>query len=174
MHRHSHTGLALAAAALFVLGCDAGDAPDAADDPADAPAGAVEAPAELAPVNRSGVTGTVRADHGDDETTVTIEVAGLEPGAVYPAHIHTGRCVAGGPVALPLGRMTATQDGTGRLTTRIAASQLQPDQPAFVQVHESSGSVVACADLSSHEGDVQPVTDRRPGADTPGEAEGGA
>lgn len=160
---------ALAAATLFILGCDAGDAGDPEDRDAprpgmdaatgDAATGAA-GPAEFAPVNRSGVRGTVEADHEEDAVTVTVQLAGLDPGSVYPVHIHTGRCAAGGPVAVPLGRITARADSTGRLTTRADGSGLGAGDPAFVQVHAPEGAAVACADLAGHERGPQPLTDR--------------
>ena len=162
MHRAWPNGIALAVTILLAAGCDAGDSPDAAEGPAQE-AGA----AELAPVNRSGVTGTVRADHDGDEVTVTVEVAGLEAGGEYPAHIHSGRCAAGGPVAVPLGRITAGEDGTGRLTTRVAAAELGAEDAAFVQVHGADGAVVACADLGGHGDGEQPLTERIDSAAAP-------
>lgn len=154
MHRFPLRPLALATAALFALGCDAGDAPLTDDSPAVDD----EAPADFAPVNRSGITGTVTADHDEGEATVTVELAGLEPGAAYPVHIHTGRCAAGGPVAAPLGRITARADSTGRLNARVTAAQMG-DQPAFVQAHDASGAAVTCADLPGHGGEADPLTE---------------
>lgn len=155
MHRFPLRPLALATACLIALGCEAGEAPVSGD----ASAVAEDASAEFAPVNRSGVTGTVTADHDEEEATVTVELAGLEPGATYPVHIHTGRCAAGGPVAAPLGRITARPDSTGRLNTRVTAAQMG-DQPAFVQAHDESGSAVSCADLPGHDREADPLTER--------------
>lgn len=143
------------AAVLLVLGCDAGDAPLSEDTPAVTN----DASVEFAPVNRSGITGTVTADHDDEHATVTVELAGLEPGATYPVHIHTGRCAAGGPVAAPLGRITARADSTGRLNARVTDAQMG-DEPAFVQAHDPSGAAVSCADLPGHEAEAEPLTER--------------
>ena len=154
MHRFLPRTLAVAMATLITLGCDAGDAPPAEDT-----AVAEDASVEFASVDRSGITGTVSADHDDEEATVTVELSGLEPGAVYPVHIHTGRCSAGGPVAAPLGRITARGDSTGRLNARVTQAQMG-DEPAFVQAHDPSGAAVACADLAGHAQGDTPMSER--------------
>lgn len=155
MHAFALPRFALAATLLLAIGCEAPDREAAADG---RPVG--DAAAELAPVNQSGVTGSVRAEHGDDEAEVTVELAGLQPSATYGVHVHTGRCAAGGPVAAPLGDVSAGSDGTARLTAEVAGSQLGPDDPAFIQVEDASGSAVACADLPGHDRGEQPLTDR--------------
>jgi CHRD domain len=160
MHRRPLARLGLAAAVVLVLGCEAGDTLEQED--AGAAAAPSDAAADFAPVNRSGITGTVEADHDGDDVTVTVELAGLEAGTEYPVHIHAGRCAAGGPVAVPLGRIAARPDGTGRLTTRADGSGLGAGEPAFVQVHGPGGGAVACADLEGHERGPQPLTDRLP------------
>lgn len=160
--------LTLATASLIALGCDAGDAPLAEDDAVVAE----DASVEFAPVNRSGITGTVTADHDEEQATVTIELTGLEPGATYPVHLHTGRCAAGGPVAAPLGRITAGADSTGRLNARVTAGQMG-DQPAFVQAHDATGAAVSCADLPGHAREEDPLTERvDPDSAHAGHAEG--
>jgi hypothetical protein len=131
--------LAMAALALCAA-CEPAGAPGAAARAADQ--------ADFAPVNRSDVTGTVGVERDDGEAIVTIELVGLRPGAVYPAHVHDGRCAAGGTVAAPLGRITAGRDGRGRLRTRVAGTALAPDRPAFVQIQTEDGTALACADLS--------------------------
>ena len=158
MHRPLQSA-ALVAAALLSIGCDAGDAPETAVD--DTPDGAAADAVEFASVNRSGIQGTVTASHEGDDATVTVTLEGLEPGVAYPVHIHGGRCAAGGPVEVPLGRITASAEGTGRLTSRVAGSDLSPDRPAFVQAHGPDGAAVACADIAGHEGAV-PLTERAP------------
>ena len=140
---------ALPAATLFALlalvpACDDGGARAPADAPADQPAGEGAA---IAPINRSGIAGTVRVERGDDETTVTLQLEGLTAGVEYPAHVHEGRCSAGGPVAAPLGRVRAGADGTGRLATRVSTATMPADTAGFVQVHGPDGAAVACADL---------------------------
>ncbi|HUG41119.1 MAG TPA: hypothetical protein VMM12_11570 [Longimicrobiales bacterium] len=134
--------LAVVAALLLLPACEA---PAPGDGAADA-----DASADFAPVDRSGVTGTVRAEHEEDEAAVTVELAGLQPGTVYTVHIHTGRCSAGGLVAATLGDVTAGSDGTGRLSATVAGSPLGPDSPAFVQALDAAGDPVACADLPGH------------------------
>lgn len=171
MHRIRLSSLVIAVALPLSAGCDAG-----ADDTAPGDrAGDPDAAIELAPVDRSGVTGTVRADHGDEETRVALTLDGLTAGGAYEAHIHSGRCAAGGPVAAPIGSVTAEQDGTARLTREVSSSRLDPDQPAFVQVHDAAGEAVACADLPGHGDGDHALTDRAPTAspsDTAGRRDG--
>ena len=105
--------------------------------------------AAIAPINRSGIAGTVRVERGDDETTVTLELEGLAAGVEYPAHVHEGRCSAGGPVAAPLGRVRAGADGTGRLATRVSTATMPADTAGFVQVHGPDGAAVAWLTVES-------------------------
>lgn len=161
MRRLSATAAALLAA-ILVLGCEAGDAPPAdtpgttgsPDHPgaaATAPAGDLAGrggPAALAPINRSGITGTVETAESGDEVTLTVRVDGLEPSVTYPVRVYSGRCATGGAVAAPLGRLTGGSDGTARVTTRVARETVAGDS-AFVQVHGSRGAAVACADLDA-------------------------
>lgn len=134
---------------MFIVsaGCDAGNGGDAA------PIGAAQVDAaEFAPVNRSDITGTVQLEEEDDQATITVALVGLEAGVEYPVHVHTGRCAAGGAVAVPLGQVTGEEDGRGQLTTRVALTALQGDQHVFVQAHGPSGGAVACADLGGGDG----------------------
>lgn len=142
-----------------VAACEAADRPDGSPAEADTALGAL-GPAEFAPVNQSGVTGTVRVEEDDDELTVTIELVGLEAGVVYATHLHTGRCAAGGPAAATLGRITGGEDGRGRLTTSVAAADVPPGDPVFVQAVGSGGDAVACADVGGNEDPEAPRTDR--------------
>lgn len=124
----------------------------------------VDADAELAPIDRSGITGTVRGDADGDGASIDLEVEGLEPGSVYPAHIHSGRCAAGGPVVVALGRIDAEDDGSAELSARVEESELPADEPLFVQVHDPDGNAVACADLADG-GTGGGLTDRAEDAD---------
>lgn len=154
--------VALVLIPLFAA-CDAGDTGDTGADagPGSDPAARSAAPSappetevELAAVDHSGITGAVGADRDDEQVTVSVSVEGLEPGVDYPAHVHDGRCVAGGPVRFPLGRITADDDGTGRSTTRIPAAELPAAGSLFVQVHGEGGRAVACADLPAGGGEA--------------------
>lgn len=137
--------LALLAFVPLGIGCEAGGGSGTPDGAA-AFLGQLGA-AEFAPVNQSDITGTVRFEEEDDGVSATIELVGLQPGAAYPASLHTGRCAAGGPVAAPLGPVTAGEDGRGRLTAPIEAAGLEAGEPVFVQAVGPEGDAVACADM---------------------------
>jgi hypothetical protein len=109
---------------------------------------------ELAAVDHSGISGRVESVRDDEAVTITLSVEGLEPGLTYPAHVHQGRCVAGGPVLVSLEEIVSDGSGTARASTRIAADQLPEAQQAFVQVHGQDGSAVACADLAEATSDA--------------------
>ncbi len=146
-------------AALLVLGgCDAGEeaertAPASGADRGADTAAAVEPDREGAPlsaINRSTVQGTAAVVRESGEAEVRLDVQGLEPGLRYSAHVHEGRCATGGPIRLPLGRVTADEDGAGALRMRVAGDRL-PGSGLFVQVHAPTGEPVACADVDGPE-----------------------
>jgi hypothetical protein len=156
-HRLASLGLV---AFIALAGCDAGDAgaddeaaanPEGAAERRDA-AGDDEPRVELAPINQSGITGEAAFDRDGDQLTVNVSLEGLEPGAQYPAHLHDGRCAAGGPVRLPLGDVTAGEDGAGSLRMRLSGERVQAGEAVFVQVHGTDGQPVACADLGDDDG----------------------
>lgn len=115
----------------------------------DSAAAAAGAPVlvQLAAVGNSGVSGEATAKHSATDVTVDIKINGVKGTAAYPAHIHAGTCVQGGAVAAPL---TSVAASNGQSTTTVAASKLNPAQPSFVQVHEPSGTPVACGDMPGH------------------------
>lgn len=150
------------AAALVLGGCDAGGeaeraGSEAAAESAESAVGEVgETPRDSAPgpqsatlssVNRSDVRGTAGVDRDGDDAVVRLDVEGLEPGQRYSAHVHEGRCATGGPIRLPLGRITADEGGSGGVRMRVAGNRL-PDAGLFVQIHAPSGEPVACADVN--------------------------
>jgi hypothetical protein len=102
----------------------------------------------LAPLNRSDVNGTAVVHREGGEAAVRLDVEGLEPGARYAAHVHEGRCATGGPIRLPLGRITADEDGAGAIRMRVDTSRL-PRSDLFIQLHAPGGAPVACADVDS-------------------------
>ena len=141
--------------------CDtAGDADDApadsaafadttaADSLADMPTGPEVT--NLDDVNDSGIEGEATATHSQQEVTVSILLKGDKAKAdqSYPAHIHTGTCKDGGPVAVELGTVQNLQS-----SKTVSLSSLPANQPAFVQVHGADGKPVACGDMKGHEGD---------------------
>lgn len=104
---------------------------------------------ELDDVNDSGISGEATATHSQNEVTVSILLKdGAKPDVNYPAHIHTGTCKDGGPVAVELGTVQNLQS-----TKTVPLSSLPSGQPAFVQVHGADGKPVACGNMKGHEGD---------------------
>ena len=141
--------------------CDtAGDADDApadsaafgdttaADSLADMPTGPEVT--NLDDVNDSNIEGEATATHSQQEVTVSILLKGdgAKADQSYPAHIHTGTCKDGGPVAVELGTVQNLQS-----SKTVPLSSLPANQPAFVQVHGADGKPVACGDMKGHDGD---------------------
>jgi type IV pilus biogenesis protein CpaD/CtpE len=151
---------ALCLVTFLMVGCAQTEdeyADDAAAEPAEMPAPAPSdaitpdagpsAPVvtQLEAKNNSGITGDVTATHTASDVTVQISLNGATEGTTYPAHIHTGTCESGGPVAVELTAVSA-----GQSSTTVENSRLPADQPAFVQVHDAGGNPVACSDLEGH------------------------
>ena len=157
----------LALSVLFALAaCEretAENADTAADTVADTLArgdSAMDMPAEptttdLDEVDNSGISGEAVATHSQNEVTVSILLKeGGKPNVSYPAHIHTGNCKDGGPVAVELSPVQNLQS-----SKTISLSQLPADKPAFIQVHDEGGKPVACGNMKGHEGDGTVRTD---------------
>lgn len=158
-------GLVIALAA----GCggDAGDAMPDETDTMDQPSGeAVQQPAEpgmgtdemtehtvqLAAVGDSGVSGEATGMLTEDALVVMIELDGLPAEGEYAAHIHSGTCAEGGPVAVALDPVIGLSDGTGASTTTLEPDEVDDSEPHFVQVHGEGGTPIACGDMESAEG----------------------
>lgn len=103
---------------------------------------------ELDAVNNSGVSGEATATHTETDVAVSIVLKGdnAKPDVSYPAHIHTGTCEKGGPVAVTLEPVKNLQS-----LKRVPVSELPANQDAFVQVHDAAGTPVACGDLKGHD-----------------------
>jgi hypothetical protein len=149
-------GLVIAGLAAFTAcepATDDGAAEGRAEEPVDERAevgvsGLRSAPAALAPIDHSGVTGTVVADVGDDEITVTLSLEGLQPGATYLAHVHEDRCAVDGPARVPLGRIAASDEGTAEVELRAELAEMPSREEWSVQVQAVTGEAVACANVS--------------------------
>jgi hypothetical protein len=101
---------------------------------------------DLDDVNDSGISGEATATHSAQDVTVSILLKDRAKADVtYPAHIHTGTCKDGGPVAVELEAVKNLQS-----TKTVATSALPASQPAFIQVHDASGKPVACGDMEGH------------------------
>ncbi|HET9439621.1 MAG TPA: hypothetical protein VFO52_05600 [Longimicrobiales bacterium] len=146
--------------ALAACEREAGDDELAADSAADtlgANADSMEMPSEptvsgLDEVDDSGISGEATATHSAQEVTVSILLKeGAKADAEYQAHIHAGTCKDGGPVAVALEPVKNMQS-----SKTIQLSELPADKPAFIQVHDAAGKVVACGDMKGHEaGDIR-------------------
>ena len=163
IRRLSFPAVPVLIAGLALSGCGDPPPPPPADEPppAEAPASEVapgEAPMDemfhatipLHEVNGSQVSGEAMAMHADDAVIVVIDLEGLPDEGEYEAHVHTGTCEEGGPVAAPLNPILGLADGTGNSTTTLDAEELPADEPHFIQVHGSGGSPVACGDIEGH------------------------
>src|SRR5688572_5138867 len=97
-------------------------------------------------VNDSGIEGEATATHSANDVTVSIVLKDkAKADATYPAHIHTGTCKDGGPVAVELEPVKNLQS-----SKTVPTSSLPAGQSAFVQVHDASGKAVACGDMKGH------------------------
>ena len=148
--------LRLAVAALLsllVLTACGDQPPEEAPPTPEAPAEAVETEemahytVDLQEVNGSGVSGQAMGMHADGSVTMFIELEGLPEEGEYAAHIHSGTCESGGPVAVPLNPLLGLADGTGSSTTILEADDILVDAPHFIQVHGEGGTPIACADM---------------------------
>jgi hypothetical protein len=142
-------GAAVALMAV-VTACDAGADRAAAgetDGRMDADRPERSTPAQVMPIDHSGVTGTALADRENDHVTVTLSLEGLRPGATYLAHLHDGRCADDGPQRAPLGRITASDDGMTTVELRAEGADLPTADAWSVQLETDAGESVACANL---------------------------
>ena len=150
------TGFRWASVLLVVViaACDTNTSDDAA--PADSAALSADSAAnavspepqvtELDEVGDSNIEGEATATHSAQEVTVSIVLKeGGKADVSYPAHIHTGTCESGGPVAVELGTITNLQS-----SKTVPLSSLPANQSAFVQVHDASGKPVACGNMKGH------------------------
>ena len=113
--------------------------------------------ATLTPVGASTVRGTAMVHSMNNRQTVEIQIAGGNASAVYPWHLHTGRCADGmGSIvgsAQAYTALGAGSDGSAALTTDIPVA-LDASQHYHVNVHASPsdmGTIVSCGDLSAHD-----------------------
>lgn len=148
----------LLAATLALTACEAGEAP-ATDDAEREEAGAVDSvealaptPGALTPINRSGIRGRAEVTPEGDGFLLLVEAEGLEPGTRYTAHLHDGRCADGGAIRLPLGRVMATDQGTGSIRMQVDADRIPVEEELFVQIHGPDDRPVACANLDAGNG----------------------
>jgi len=132
---------------VFLLAACGGDSPDGAapDEAAGPPPGPVQVNFE--PIGEFIAEGAVTLRRSGDSITADILAdSHLGPGD-YPIHIHEGICEEGGRVVVALQTMTGGEGGEGTSVTRFPIAELPLDGTYFVQMHQSDGTPIACADL---------------------------
>lgn len=98
-----------------------------------------------------GVTGTATATVGNQQTAVSLQIAGLPAGSERPWHIHFGSCAAAGDIVGDpevYGLLPAAGGNAQRQATIGVA--LRRDESYLVFVHESMERmdiILACGDL---------------------------
>jgi hypothetical protein len=76
---------------------------------------------------------------------VTVDVAGLKPNSLHPAHIHSGAsCSSNGPVAYPLLPLKADAAGVAHEMVSVAAQSI-PKTGWYLNIHEGPGMTGAQA-----------------------------
>lgn len=111
----------------------------------------------LSPQNNSSVSGNATLNFtGAGMLQVNVELSGLAPNSVHPAHIHAGTCADGGPIAYPL-MNDLVADSEGNVTNKTLISG--PPWLAvlsrgwFVNVHQgptmsgSGAASISCGDV---------------------------
>jgi hypothetical protein len=94
---------------FYLAGCD--------DDDDDKSSQINEKAYTLAPLDTSGVSGTVTFKKQDSQTTlVTVQLSGTQAGNTHPAHIHSGNASTGGPIVL---NFNDVDGATGRSETTV-------------------------------------------------------
>lgn len=86
------------------------------------------------------------------EFTTTMEIAGDEPGAIRPWHVHDNTCEVGGGIVgddMAYTRLVIGEDGTASAADTIPLA-LDPAADYHINVHlsdEELGTIIACGDL---------------------------
>ena len=93
--------------------------------------------ASISPQAGSKVNGVaiLKLDPTGDKIDVTVDVAGLAPNTIHPAHIHSGTtCSANGPILYPFPSLKADAAGVAHETLTIPVSSV-PATGWYVNVH---------------------------------------
>jgi hypothetical protein len=102
----------------------------------------------------TGASGSSRADVLNGETTLSLRVTGLAPGATHPWRVHEGRCNEPGPQfgdSRLFGDILVSAQGVAEGTARVPAG-LELTRRYKVRLFASpvdSTTEVACGDLSN-------------------------
>jgi hypothetical protein len=112
--------------------------------------------ATLAPQKGGTIAGKATVEPGTSAgtTVATVSLTGAKPGAVYPWHVHVGKCgmtpggkVWGDPPAYK--PLTAGSDGTAKGTATISMA-VPTSGDYYVNIHASPsdmGTIVSCGNL---------------------------
>ena len=108
----------------------------------------------LAAVGGSGITGTASGTTANDQTHVTVSIAGAKAGDTLPWHVHDGKCgdasppIAGDASAYP--PLVVGADGTATGTAHLSMN-LSEAKNYIINVHASPtnlATIVACGDFN--------------------------
>lgn len=95
--------------------------------------------ASLLPENGSSVTGAAFLLRHGGKVEVLLQVSGLAPNSIHPAHIHQGTsCTAGGPVIYPFPNLQANAQGEASLDVMINTNSI-PATGWYINIHQGPG-----------------------------------
>jgi hypothetical protein len=93
--------------------------------------------ASLLPENGSTVNGAAFLIKHGGSVEVLLQVTGLAPNSVHPAHIHQGAsCTAGGPVIYPFPNLQANAQGEASLDVTLNTGSI-PATGWYINIHQS-------------------------------------
>ena len=136
----------LALMTVFAMAaCGGGDGADGAAESASDRDGQWNA--TLAPVDESGVQGTVRVTPGGDSLTVKLELLGVSQGEGYPARLVRGPCGEEGDTLAELQTPHVGTVGVGSSLTRVGTDAIGEDAVYSIRVEQPDGATAACGEL---------------------------
>ena len=102
--------------------------------------------------NWTSISGQATARVAEGKTTATISISGAPAGAVFPWHVHEGKCATSGPIVGDPGAyapLYVQPDGRAGATATVMA-RLDEAKFYHVNVHASPSdlaTIVACGDI---------------------------
>lgn len=103
---------------------------------------------QLAPMNSSGIAGTVYlADYGMNSTLVVVNIINGDARLSYPAHIHLGSCGSNGDVVVPLEDVKGATGLSVTMTTTAYADIATGDFYLNVHHPEDISYILACGEV---------------------------
>ena len=113
---------------------------------------------DLEAVNESGVSGTARIGHKDDQILIDLTLEGATPGERYVGYVHRGECGNDLGQISPFGELTVNE-GHDKITGSIDRASLERTQNYFAQVTTGDNVLVACGNLPGEVYDAAPGTE---------------